>query len=810
MSTFFTHATPQVIVAAGREGLFRRLGIAIDGCLALALVVIPLFFLPASGDVIEHSKQTLLIVLTGVAGAAALGRMALAGRVRFVWNMFHVIVLAYVAAVAFSTFFSVDPFLSFFGAPGQTAPSFLTTAMLAAWYFIIVSRVRTVSQLYNLVFLFLFSSLLVALYGILQALGLHLFGAPVTQSKAFTTVGSIYGLAAYLTVPLTIAAAVSLHGCQNRVCLLGQETALGRSARLLVWGTFLACFSLLLLVDYWPAWLAMMVGLVAVLGLGYFRSRRAGHPLHLMVAGLMGAIGLVLVFAHSPLQLRLPTEVAPSARASFQIARDVLQDRPLLGSGPATWGFDYASHRAALVNQSPFWNIRFDRSVSAFVTLLATHGIVGVLFWLLFIGGVLSVVGWQLLRERDDDVWYGVAMVLGGFVSSATIFLTAHAYLSHLLVFWFLAGFLVAGAQTREWVWRPQGGVRKFGGILLSAGFVSIFILFWITGQRFAADRLFTKAIRVSQEKQKLSDAITYMERARSLTPWNDQYQRSLSQLYLRRIAEILAGATSPDAIGTRVQPDITKAVAASQKATALSKLNVENWINQGAVYGAISGFTKGADTFAISAYQKALEREPMNPAIWSDMGGVYLMRAEASRTLLASQNAKAREEAQSAVLAALREAEVSLRRAVELKPDYLPARYRLGAAYERQGKLASSIVELEKILAVQRQDVGVAFELSLLYYRNREPDRALALMEQVVKAQPKNPNARWYLSALYEDRGRLDDAWAQMQPLAEDFADHTTVQERIKYLQDARGKRGATGLKVLPEPIKERMAPQG
>ena len=150
--------------------------------------------------------------------------------------------------------------------------------------------------------------------------------------------------------------------------------------------------------------------------------------------------------------LGLPAEVSPSASHSWTIAKQVLQDHPLFGSGPGTWIYDYSQYRSPAVNLSQFWTIRFERGLSTFFTLFATVGLVGIVLWLLLLLSAIVKSATHLVKERDDDAWQAYLTVFTGWATMAFIGFFYNYNFSHHFVFWFLLallGSLVAKGAIR-------------------------------------------------------------------------------------------------------------------------------------------------------------------------------------------------------------------------------------------------------------------------------------------------------------------------------------------------------------------------
>lgn len=183
------------------------------------------------------------------------------------------------------------------------------------------------------------------------------------------------------------------------------------------------------------------------------------------------------------------------------------------------------------------------------------------------------------------------------------------------------------------------------------------------------------------------------------------------------------------------------------------------------------------------------------------------MLRSDAYRQLLQSNEEKVRKEAEQNVKAELDKAAEALNQSIQIKADFAPAHYNLGLVYERQGRVQDAIVKLEQVLRTDTRNIGVAFQLAILYYRNNEKDKSLDMFEQIVALEPNYSNARWYLSSIYEERGRYDSAIAQVQKVAESNPGNQVVEQRLKYLIDLRDRRSKPAVAPLPEPVKEEIS---
>lgn len=794
--------------AKAMPGLATFLNGLVNGCLYLLAFAIPLFVCQGFTDAIEFSKQSLLIPVVAIALVAWIGKALAERKLVLTRHWMHLVVGLFGLGYLLSAAFSQDRMLSFFGAPGQVAWSFATVLAFLALYFVVVNQVRTTEKLYDLLFVYLGGSLVVAIFGLLQISGVHILGG-VFSSNAINTVGTAFSLAAYLVVPLLLSAGLAFHGCRNNVCLLGSKGPMGIAARVMVWATGILSLVYIFLVDYWLTWAILLVGTVVMVAVAYARTKKVSNPLRLAIPGVLIVVSALLLAFKAPIAMNIASEVSPSAMASFEISKQALRDHAIFGTGPGTWIYDYAKYRVQLVNLSPFWNVRFDRGYSTFLTLLATTGIVGVALWLILILSLLVKAVTQLTKEKDDDAWYAYLVTFTGFVALIFTSFFAHLNIAHAFAFWLLMSLLTALVAKNTITWEKNSTV-VFG--LLSVKFIVLSVVAisaaWLIGQRALAESRFTSAVSTFRANGNLDEVIGKLESARALNPTADVYVRNLAQANLVKAARLIQAKPSAED-AAKVNLAIKNAVDLGIAATNVNPQNVDNWSNVALMYQSVASFVQGADEYAITNYKAASDREPQNPVFLSEIGKLYLLRADAYRTEINSTDAAKKATAEKGVQENLALAEDFLKKSIVAKPDYLAARYQLGVVYERQNRVKDSIAELEKVLTLNNKDVGVAFELSILYYRDGRKDQSRDLLEKVVQFAPENVNARWYLSALQEEQGLYDKALETLKPVQAQYPENDAVKQRVNAISAAKAAKEAPKQQPLPEPIQENIQTQ-
>ena len=774
--------------------------------ITLCTFLVPLWFLPFTIDVLELPKQTLLIILVMIGLLAWLGQSILRRSFSLARSWLHLAVVVFLIGYLATSFASIDRYLSFAGNFGQMQWAFTTVFGFVIFYFLIANNVKGLGRVYNLLLLFLASAVLVGVIGLLQLIGLFPFARvfPASATPLFNTIGNANALASFLVIPVVLATSLLVLGCKEDGCLLNAQGSKTVAAKALVWAVLIVGLSVAVLVDFWVVWAGLLFGTAVVIGISLARSKKIGHPTTLVAPIVVGLLSVALLFLQTPLKLPIAGEVLPSASHTWNIAKAVLVERPLFGSGPGTWIMDYSKFRALSANVSPYWANRFDRGISTALSLPAMVGIIGVAAWLILVLSAIVKSASHLVRERNDALWQAVLTVFASWATIVFLSLFTNDTLAHQFAFWFFFALLAALVGTGTFRWEKR--TRPFLVSVLSIVFlvlsVSAISWMWLMGQRLVAEANYSTAVLEFQNGKSIEASIAHLNAAVALNRLNDVTYRNLSQAYLINLARVVQG---PDPEKGRVVNQLLRAsIDTAKRATELSPVNVDNWTNLAVVYQTIAPYTRGADEFAIVNYREALKREPNNPVFYNEIGKLFILRADAYRTLVASKDETTRKEAEANMRAELEKAAVELNQAIQVKPDYASAHYNLGILYERQGRIKDAIMKLEQVLQANNQDVGVGFQLALLYYQNHESTRATEMLKQILRLDPSYANAHWYLSAIYEENGKIDEAIVELETLKRAMPDNVNVLNRLNALVKAREEKRQPNLQIFPEPLKE------
>ena len=760
----------------------------------LAVFLVPLFFLPWTANVLDFNKQALLGLLVFIGLLSWFLKVLVSGQVKVNSTFLSLPIVIFLFFYGLSTIFSLSSYGSFWGFPLNISAGFLSLLGFVLFYFLISNVFNSQREVFWLVFVFLFSAFLAIIFGTFQIFGKFLLPWDFTKFTSFNTIGTVNSLGVFISVllPLTIA-----------LLFLAK-----RLIRLIL--VFFALTSLiyLILLNFWIAWISLISGLIILIIFGMVNLKKTGKvslillPMSLLVVSLF-----FMTFKISlPGFPQIPIEVSPSYLAEINIIKEAFGDfgikEALLGTGPGTFIYNFSKFKSLDLNQTAFWNVRFASGASEILDKLITTGIFGILS-LFFVFGMFF---WLVLRYLKEKILFQKGlqlseMIILGIFSSFLAFVFSQffypANFSLNLIFWLLIGVFAVIEKPERKIWTLEVGSRPLTIVALS--FLLVFIfglgLIFIGGQKYWAEIKYLQGLNAWQQGQ-TEKAINNLSEAINLNPDLDRNFRDISQLYLVRLNELLQRPDlPPEELANQSQTLIENAVNSAKGATDISPENVANWNVRGFVYRNTIGLLGGAEDWAIKSYQRALELEPTNPYIFTEIGRVFLQKAD-----LARQTQKSEAE----IAENLSKAKEKLEKAIELKADFSPAHFQIAMIYIREGKTQQAIEKLEATKQVAPfDDTGLAFQLGVIYYNDEQFDKAKTEFERAVRLDENYSNARYFLGLIYDQEGKKEKAIEQFEKIASLNPDNEEVKKIISNLK--AGKPALEGIRPAQPPIEEK-----
>lgn len=754
--------------------------------------LLPLFFLPVTLDALEFQKQTLLIGLALISLVSFLGYVLVTYKLELNKSIINIGVGALLLASLLSTIFSTFRYGSFWGQPLPPAQSFVTLLALATLYFVI-ANIFSEKEI-PFIFLTLFiAGFLVSLIFIFHLYGRFIIPFDFAKVSSFNTVGTVNDLGIYLSLLLILLIPLFFFVRGFFKFILG------------IFGlTFLLS---LLLINFKNAWIVFLSGIAVLFTLGTVGLKKSRHSGFITFLMAFLIIGLIFTFSRFSLPgvPQIPSTVWPSPKSSFDVLRKVPVEAIILGTGPGTFYYNWAKHKPPVINQTNFWEVRFINSFSEFFDRIIGTGILGILALFFLLGICLKQLLWQLLgkiqqeknHEQPEEVLHKFLLwaVCAGFVGLIVSFFLLPTTISTLFLLWLLISFSALLSESKKLSLDLQlSSLRTMG-----TSFVAILILILgigvaiLYGQHYVAEVKYWQGL-IAFQKGDVDKSQSLLLEAANINPKVDIYWRDLAQIFLFKLQGLLKRTDlSQEELTSQAQSLIINAVNSTNQATRTDPKNVANWSIRGFVFRNLVGILGGAEEEALSSYERAKELEPASPYIFTEIGRIYLLKAD-----LFNQQKKQQEKEKS-----LRLAQESFEKAIELKPDYAPAHFQIAMIYIRENRISEAVAKLEETKRVAPSDTGLAFQLGLVYYSNNQLAKAKAEFERAIVLDPNYSNARYFLGLILDKQGQKSEAISQFEKIQQLNPDNKEVKKILANLKE--GKPALEGVVPGEPPLEEK-----
>lgn len=457
-------------------------------------------------------------------------------------------------------------------------------------------------------------------------------------------------------------------------------------------------------------------------------------------------------------------EVRPSWQATWDITQSTLKDNLLLGSGPNTFVYEWMKFKPSSVNNTLFWNTRFQSGIGHLPSMIVTTGVFGAVALLALLISIIHCAMRALSQYRswsefkDGDKMVLVALVGSLYLWAFTIFYSPGFLIFALafLITGVLLGLLIKTEKIKAWnisfLRSPRAGfISVLLIVLLLIGSVATIYLFF---QKYLASHYYTKSAKALVVSGDTDTSESNLIKANRVDA-RDRYHRGLAEIGIIRMRDILIQQdVAPEVLRGQFQTALSSTIQNAQKSIDLNPSDSLNWMQLGRVYELVIPFNiSGASNFAVSAYREALVRSPLDPTPYVGM----------ARVALQSNNPV--------------EAREYLNASLAVKGDFAAALFLLSQMEVREGNVDSAIQRTEQLALIAPNDVGVLFQLALLYYQKQDFANSRLAFERVVSLNPSYSNARYFLGLIYDLAGMNMEAIEQFERIEELNPDNEEVQ---------------------------------
>ncbi len=640
----------------------------------ILVLLVPVFFMPWSSDILDFNKQALLIFLIFISAFSWILKTLISGKVTFNNNKINIAVGILFLVYLVSSLFSVFKYGSFWGLPQPASESLISLISFCLLYFL-VSNDFGHKEISKSITLLAISALVIEIYGVLQLVGFYILPFTLAKSAAFNTVGSIGSLGLFLASLLPL-------------CIVLLTTSQGWKKVLYIANTVLV-FVLVLLINYNFVWWVVLVASALIIGLWIVRRNVFdGKWMFLPMFFLIMSLFFVMLNPQVNRLAQWPLEIFLSQKATLEIDIKTLQKLPILGSGPGTFSYDFLKHKNQIFNSSSFWNVQFEMGASKFLTNLATVGIFGfvALLALAFMPIFYGIK--KLIFEKGEQEIKNTTLLFSVVVALSAQTVGYFLYNSNMTLDFMYFFFIAVLAAL---IFKDRTSYTLKPSALLTLAITFVFTLVFIfgigflilEGQRYIADVGYSRGLALVRNGE-VDAGLQKLEKVAGASNL-DFYSRQLAQIYLLQVQAVAKDANLSEVEKTKkIQTSIAGAVNFSRRATELNASSVNNWSSRANIYQSFIGFLGEADVWALRSYDEAIALDPANPYLFLQRGAVFYQQKK-------YENAK-----------------VNLEFAIKLKSNYYDILYLLGLTYDKLGQRAEAIDAFSKLYSVNKQNQNI------------------------------------------------------------------------------------------------------
>lgn len=680
-----------------------NLRITIISLFNFLVLSVPLYFRFNTEELFEFNKMILVYFITVLIGTAWVFRMIIEKRMIFKRTPLDYFIILFLFSQLISTLFSIHPYTSIFGYYSRFNGGLLSTLSYILLYYAFVNNFK--KQDLKILFLSSFASaLLVSAYAILEhyghsvscllAPGSKTFGVDCwiqdVKSRVFATFGQPNWLAAYAISLLPLGVTLSAQ----------KNTPIIRQLFYIV--TTIALFLTLIFTQSRSGMLGFFCGgILFLFGIVYLYWNQKKQFIQKIVPRNVFIVFISIVLSaaifgtsFTPNMLSIfhqekkkidTVENSPNATAVnrldlggtdsgeirkivWQGAINVWKRYPIIGSGTETFAYSYYQDRIREHNDVSEWDFLYNKAHNELINTLATTGLFGLLTYLgLFLGFALTSVKLFLGKSSLSEKLIVLALVSGLINQFVSNFFGFSTVMVNVLLFIFFALVVVLNDDSVAEKLTSEVGSEQY----LSLTIVSVFSLillfkiysYWYADVAYAVGTVYFNSGEYQTGIEKQLQAI-------EKSPKEALFYDTLSDNYAKLAVHF---ATANEA--TLAAQLLNESLKASNTAITLNSRHLNFYKTRARVLVTLSQIEEPLLDEAKKTLEVARQLSPTDPKL------VYTLAV----VELTTENSQKGKEL--------------LEKAIELKPNYERARWKLSEVLEAEHKYLEAIEQMQYIL---------------------------------------------------------------------------------------------------------------
>lgn len=752
------------------------------------IILIPAFFWPAFPESFELPKQIILAVGVSILLVVWLFKINSLKQISFVKSKLGISLLAFLLIYLLASLFSIDRISSFLGFYGRYTGSFVSVAFFIVLFFLVVNYVDSFEKIKRLLRAFSWASGLIVIFGMLQILGIYIFNIDIAKTPQFYLIGNSL-------VQFSIFIVASL--ISNLVLFFVSQKKVNR----LVGLVFLAInIAAMIMLDVVVGWIALIASAIVLLAFHISQEEKKKSFINLAIA----LIVLAVVFSFISFKF-IPTkdvsELALGQKASFEVASQTLKEKPILGSGPSTFYYDYNKYKPDYVNYSLLWATKFGKPGSEIADLLSGTGILGTLALAVFIGMYL-VKAFKTISQADD---FEKLVISYGLLSLVSMFVVSSFFYSFGTVLYFIFWLLIAlGVASLSILEKENGKAeeRTFSfekspqaAMLFSLAFmVSIALVIGViygSVKVASAEYYIYKADRALANKD-LDSSIAHAGKAAADFKQRSAYHIIFSRLLLISANEIASG-DKPDE--KQISNLVTSAIAEAKGAVEYAPLDPNAWEHLAVVYRDAGYYTEGTWQLQKDSFAKAMELDPKDPILPTVFGNANIIESTRVQARMKQDS-----DVSGKIGEFLNNAIVEFNKSIGMKSDYIDAYLSLAEVYAKKGDYAKALNAAETAVKIDSSNLTALYKVGRIYYDSGDLNKAREQFEKVIEVYGKHADSLYLLGIIYDKQGERDKAIEAMQKVVDLNPDNENLLKKLDNLKSGKPIEGEDEAILLNE----------
>lgn len=751
----------------------------IFGSLFMLFFGVPLFFtgLTFQGVVFEKQIYFYFWVLIALVSWAAKG--AVTGEMKIRRTPLDIPIGIFLVVYVIATFFSVDKWHSFWGFFGDPSRGLMNILSITVVYYLMLSNFNKKTLKWTIGGL-IASSALISIFSLLVFFGIGIVPASLSAFIPLSLIGTVSGLKIFLgmMIPIIVVASFKMNESKKKIInILG--------------------YVILILIPINLLLISMLfektISLIILFGIGFFLLYVLSHVVRPkenltwipMVVFVLAMI-VLMVGQNNLSKVAAPVEVAPNMNVSWEIAKGGLGEDPIIGSGPATYGFNFSKYKPQSFNENIFYGVRFYQGTGLFFEALSTMGVLGLVSFLALVIVFINISIYLISKDKEKNKIYSLGVL------SATMIIVISSLLYRVEGTIILLGgllgslamaiiFLESTVEERYLKLSLKASPKfaltlAFIFIIVSAGVATLFVYI---GKAYVADIYAGQALREKEVTE--TGSVTDLVKAINLNNKEGRYYSRAGQEFM-----ILA---NQEALKDEGNINADKLQLYINNAVSYAKEGVNRMPNDALavsvlaqIYESLSMHVADALEMTAKSYQDLLALEPHNPVSYLKLGQIKIVPALSEKDETTKNNS-------------IKEAKELFEKSIAEKKNFADGYYYLAVTQNALGQKDEALNSLVEAVRNNKNNLTYLFNLARAYQEKggeMDLDNAQKIYEYILTVNPEELNTIFAIGTLYEKKGEKDKSIEKynkvIEIVSESEGDNTqTITQLNKMIQNVR-----------------------